>query len=307
MAWRDFIQKNKFPLAAAALGCLFLLAFMQSNGPITPADMVSRGAAEPMMAKGMASFEGPAARSAPMVMANAAEGAAMADAAPEATARTLAYHHNVTVEVADLAAIQSQFQAAQESCKPPQCLLMNAALSANPDYPSANLSMRLVPSGVKEMVTRAAAGGTVVQQSTSAEDIGNQITDVDRRLAMAEDQFQRLQKLQDQTGGKLRDMVDLARELSQVQGTIESYRSSKERLAERVEMEVLDLNWQVPPQRAAAVNPLQQAWRSMGVTLAQSTAALISFVAGVMPWLLAFGLVFYILRGAMTGRWRVGK
>jgi hypothetical protein len=321
----NWIKRQRFVLTAFVIVIIFLVNFaghafsrasfetdeggeVVASAPARQIPLVRMEAKKPVIA--LAAMNAPA----PMALesTNSGDGTGAANSSGEETVqrRTLAYHHSITFQFANGTDLKAAHQKAQQACMdaPQQCVLLGSNLATSGGQPTGNLSLRLQPAAVKNFIARAGDGSEKeLSRSTDAEDLASQITDMARRRAMYEMQFAQLQKLYQRPNDRLRDVIELAQEISRVQTQLEFLKAEETRVDERVNWEAVDIEFTMPPTIAAAGNPLWQAWSKLGLTLATSTASLLIFIAGTLPWLISLLLVLYVVRGLMLGRWGFRK
>jgi hypothetical protein len=84
--------------------------------------------------------------------------------------------------------------------------------------------------------------------------------------------------------GKLSDLLDVEKELAAAQGQLDATQSELAELQGRVQMSKLTLIYTTPVTLARASTSLNQALANFGATLSNSTAAIVTLIAALLPW-----------------------
>ena len=230
----------------------------------------------------------------------------------------LAYRYDMALELPAvvLAEAQSAHADACMAAGPLRCQVISASVN-NPDSPrpSAFLSLRAAPDWLAEFRAglegeAEAAGGSVISSSTQVEDLTAHIVDTEARLAAQTTLRDRLLTLLETRDGDLSDLLAVERQLAQVQADLDARSSVLAALRQRVDTSVLDIRYQAKRQivEPTAFDPIGEALEQMGDVFARSVAAIIVFVAGILPWLvILIPLLWLIVRTivrAVRGRRR---
>jgi hypothetical protein len=212
------------------------------------------------------------------------------------TALLLAYSYSATLSLpADN--VTKIMKAHENKCiaaGPALCQVVTAASQKQGDDVSANLSIRATPTWLGTFRTgleqdAKGGGGKVQAQGVTSEDLTRNITDSEARLRALKALRIRIEALIASRPGKLSDLLEAERELARVQGEIDSFESNLSVMRARVNMSTMELSYQ---SRQLAVGggtfePLGDAITGFFGVMAGSLAALITFLAAVLP----FGLV----------------
>lgn len=237
-----------------------------------------------------------------------AESAADAQA-PPADNRYIAYTHRYAIE-AERARLRAVVDAHLLRCKALDCVVLNQSFSEENDNqpPSASLSVRVAHKD-RDKFTEALKSGDsrVINQSTSAEDKTLQVVDVEARMANLTQLRDRLRKLLADPKAGIKEAVDIERQLSQTQGELDSMNSQRRVLGQQTERELFDINYQA---RRSAIErsifePVKAALLGFGRVFMHSLAALISFVAAAMVWIVLLAVVGWCARRWWRGRNKV--
>ncbi|MEZ6028494.1 MAG: DUF4349 domain-containing protein [Hyphomonadaceae bacterium] len=232
--------------------------------------------------------------------------------APAGTAPMMAYTYawNFSVPTENMQGLQAAHKKLCEDAGPANCYITNSSLDAiGKEGASGYLSMRATEAWVRSFETGVAEGlkpfgASVYSNTRGAEELTAQIVDHEARLRSMVAHRDALQKMLDDKPGRLSDLLEIQQALAQAQGDIDSRQSLLAALKLRVSMSVLTFSYQ--PEYAAVSNsiwrPITDAFGDFGPAFARTVAAIISFVAEVLPIVLLGGLAIWL--GMILFRWR---
>ncbi len=243
-----------------------------------------------------------AARSSDMSAKQAAPGGAQSEtASQDATAnpgRFIALRHSLTLETS-ASRIKPVFESWAQRCVLPQCELQvaNFAREAQDTPPSATLEMRIQPKQADSFIAALTQDAEIVAHNRTSEDRTDQVIDVEaqqKNLTQLRDQ---LRAMLSQRSGSLKDTLEVQRELANTQSRLDSLAGMRKVLANETEKVSLSVNLQAKPEPLSAQvwSPLREAWQNIGSVTASSTAAIVTFVAAVLPWLVIGLPVFWFM------------
>lgn len=282
-------------LAASLLATLSLSGCMDvmSSRAVPPA---AAAAPQAEMPARMA----PAQSKAPMTaLAMAEPSKTSTTGATDAPQRHIAVRQFITIET-EAAKLQAQQQAAMARCQAPACEVLESTYKGGSQYDvaRATLRVRILPAQSAAYVTEAARDGEIIEQRTETEDKTDQVIDTDARLRNLTELRERLRSLLKTSGAKLADIIEIERELARVQSELESAQGLRKLLAAETERTTLTLTWHARRSLAESgtFSTLKNAFTQSGRTLAESLAALVTFLVAILPWALVFGAVVQGLR-----------
>lgn len=187
---------------------------------------------------------------------------------------------------------------------PGLCQVLGAASNAaGEERITADLRLRGEPkwlAGFRETLVGDVAkfDGRIVANSISSEDLTRQIIDTEATLRAQTRLRDRLEELLAKHQGKLADLLEVERELARVQGEIDARASELKVMRTRIAMSELSIGYVsrgvlVSDQTA---DPTLQALYDFLNVVSASFAAVIRFVAGILPWLLLALPLLWLLR-----------
>ena len=221
----------------------------------------------------------------------------------------LAYRYNYTFAL-PVNSVKATMQAHMQTClqagpKLCQVLSSNSSSNEHSDFSNAYLRLRAEPNWLTNYRTQLEssvkdAKGQITNSGVSAEDLTRSILDTDARLKAQTTLRTRLEGLLETRNAELKDLLSLERELARVQGQIESATTTLNVLKKRVNMSVLDINYQTKQTAVSsgALSPIVHALKSFVREFAQGLGGVIRFLAAFLPW-----LIFVILPLIWFIRW----
>ncbi len=246
--------------------------------------------------------------------AAAADATAGSEAAarPAVTIPRLAYSYAYGLEaparsIRDLVA---RHEAACQAAGPAVCQLTGAQVSeVGKDRIHGQLSLRATAGWLKVFregldAQAKAAGGRIVTANVTSEDLSRQIVDTEAAIRARITLRDRLQTLLANRPGKLADLLEVERELAQVQGEIDATQSQLAEMRGRVATSELRLTYEsigvLAPQGVLA--PLKAAVGDVAGIVVMVLAGLLRLAAYLLPIGALAGLAFWLVRGRRTGR-----
>lgn len=220
----------------------------------------------------------------------------------------LAYRYNYGFELPSKTVAPTS-QSHADMCRDAganKCQILSSSTNdSNGNYVNARLALRADPEWLEIFMTDikktvSDAEGRMTSNSVSAEDLTRSILDTDARLKAQTTLRNRLQGLLETRNAKLPDLLALERELARVQGEIESATTTLAVLRQRVSMSRVDINYTSKPVaiNAQTTSPIVRALKGFIGDFSHGLAGVITFLAGVLPW-----LILVVLPGLWLVRW----
>ena len=231
-------------------------------------------------------------------------------AAVAAASIAYSYSYSLVAPPSAIAGLMRRHQAACASAGPTVCQLLDSSLNERAEGTDGTLNLRATPAWLARFRSGVEAdarsvGGRVAQSTTSAEDLSRTVVDTEASVRAQTTLRDRLQALLADRPGRLEELVDLEKQLAQVQGQLDATTSELAELNGRVQMSKLTLNY-APPfgMRDTADRPLHLAVAGFRGEIELSVAALITVFAALLPWLaLALaGAIVWIAIARRRGR-----
>ena len=236
---------------------------------------------------------GPApAAAAPPPAAKTVLAAAAAQAPEESSAvatRFVAVRHDLAVVTA-ADAVEAAWKAAETACLAAGCELLasNVARDDERAPAAAFLDARLPPEALAPFLARLGGLGRIGRHATAAEDKTAEVVDVEARLRNMAGFRDNLRKLMTTPGARLKDLIDVERELTRVQSELDSLATRRKVLAGETEKVRVTVAFGAQPAvlEAGMWLPVKSAVLRAGHVLAASVATLIGSAVALLPWAL---------------------
>ncbi|HEY0685475.1 MAG TPA: DUF4349 domain-containing protein [Steroidobacter sp.] len=240
----------------------------------------------------------------PMPAETAAVAVAAAPPARAARSATLAYEHNITVEM-DKELLPTRLREIESACNADQasgCTVLDVSLQSHQDLPSGNIRMRLAPASVESIVTLASKDAKVTSRNTRAEDLAEPVADTERQLALMTLHRDRLTEFMKSKDIKIEQLIAVSKELASVQSQIDSLSTQRANLRRRIDTELLTISLSLPQREYVAdASPVMDAIRYFGNDFRQAVGTVIRFLAVLLPWLVIILPGLFLLR--LFWRW----
>ena len=225
--------------------------------------------------------------------------------------RLIAYRYDYQLET-PREATEGLIETHRQTCLaagPETCQVVSANIYSQGNRGMAGtLSLRAVPDWVESFRDDLAAevgeaGGRILRQSQTADDLTASIYDTEARLAAKRTLRERLTALLERPGASVEELVSVERELARLQGEIEGTEAQLRVMRGRVSMSALMLNYtsRTEPVSRGAFEPLGRALRNVAANFASGLADVITFIASALPWLIVIIPVLAVLGGWLRG------
>jgi Domain of unknown function (DUF4349) len=170
---------------------------------------------------------------------------------------------------------------------------------------TALITLRIPQNQLESTLNELAKLGTVKNRNITAEDVSNQLVDVQARLSNLRKTEANLQKIMDRSGS-VRDVLSVAKELSSVRQSIEQIDAQLKNLQNQVAYSTITLNLEAAvagssPQRGLG-SQIQETWNNSSHSVGEFSVGLMKLAI----WLIVYSPYFLILAAAIYGlkRWR---
>ena len=206
-----------------------------------------------------------------------------------AAKKYIALRHHLQIETAPQK-MQASFDAAVKHCEALSCQLLSANFNRETPYspPSASLSVRVPPRSVSIFLSGLAKNGEVMQHGRDSEDKTNQVVDADARIKNLTDLRDRLRLMLNDKTAKFKDIIDVQRELANTQSELDSIASVRKILALETDLVAVNIDFTAAQgiTEQGFFAPVARAFKDAGRVMMESFGQVITFVVGVIPWLL---------------------
>lgn len=171
---------------------------------------------------------------------------------------------------------------------------------------TASLQLRVPQAKLDATLNALSALGNTQRQSLMAEDVSNQLVDLQARLRNLRKTEETLLEIMERSGG-VGDVLKVAQELSNVRNSIEQVDAQLKNLQIRVAYSTINLTLEeaiaaTPLQRSTPVQ-LRETWESATYSFSKSTITLLQFSI----WLLVYSPYWLGLMGLTFGLWQLRR
>jgi hypothetical protein len=221
-----------------------------------------------------------------------------------------AYGHTLALEMGR-DAISPRYERAKQRCLKDaslRCKLLSASINSGSDeaydYANAQLFVSMphdsIPrfeQGLLDPVSGEGKGDvTVTSRSTTAENAGQEASDVDQKIAQLSSYRDRLTELQKRPGLSVDDLIKIESELAKVESDLDPLLAQKRDVNDRIQREQLTVSFSERAGASDAWQPIRFALANSIQTLGNSTGSAIQFLIGAIPWLPIVGIAFLLTR-----------
>lgn len=170
------------------------------------------------------------------------------------------------------------------------------------ERPDAELTLRLPPAQITAFMAALAQGGELLDSRRDSEDKTAEVIDVEARQKNLSEARDRLRVMLNDRTGKLEEVLQVQRALTDTQSQLDSLAAQRKVLAQLTDMERVTVRFQVTQAvfERGTFADLYDAGREAGRMFASSLAALLSFVVVTLPW----AALFYLLSWPLRRAWR---
>ena len=148
---------------------------------------------------------------------------------------------------------------------------------------------------MKGIIAIASSKGKLIQQSTRVEDLAKPVLDNVQRLNMLESHRDNLLVLQEKAKDNVDSLIKVSSELSRVLSEIEQAKGQEAFLSQRINMEVVNIQYQVRLSRSFW-KPISNSLSGFSNNLSDGISGTIVAVAYLLPGAILFVVVFSAVR-----------
>ena len=220
------------------------------------------------------------------------------------------YDHNISISMAS-EHIKARFERARDRCQNDpalKCKITAASfrLVGEPDapLPIANLSVALPHDAMapfEESLLALLPGESkddvvVRARNTNAQNVTNQVRDIDARLAQLSNYRDRMMELSKRGGAKTDDLIKIEGEISRTQSEIEQIEGQRRDLADRIAKENLSISFEAQSTVSDAFQPVRDVWQESLRVMGNSAAAALGLIVAIIPWIPLFLGAYFLIR-----------
>lgn len=221
----------------------------------------------------------------------------VAKAAPKPASQPLAgpmlayaYRYEIEASADGVSAMARRQEEACTSAGPAACQVLGSDVAVHEGEASGSLRLRATAAWIAAFrggldAQVRAAGGRVVDQHLSTEDLARSIVDTGAELRAKTLLRDRLEQLLAQRPGKLEELLQLEKQIADVQGEIDATQSELTAMQGRVQMQELTLNYRSKsaPLGPRVTGPLARAFGGFLGHAIGVSAALVTLASYLLP------------------------
>ena len=230
-------------------------------------------------------------------------------AAPAAPRLAYTYHFEIEAPSDGVAAVERRQEQACVAAGPQVCQVVGSNLSRQNGEVFGKLELKAVASWVAAFRGRLdaevqGAGGKVASEDVSSEDLSRQIVDTGAALRAKSMLRDRLEKLLAERPGKLSELLDLEKNIADVQGDIDTTQSELAAMQGKVLMSDLTLDYRSKSGviGTGAAASLGQAFGDFLGNVVSVLAILVTLASYLLPLAVVGALGWWILGPLVRGR-----
>lgn len=229
--------------------------------------------------------------------------AASTGAADFSVSRQIIYSATIKIEVKDFEQATDRIRSIVESAG--GFVSDSRVEQDDGDKKSGAIEIRVPKARFNDVITDLKALGKVKGEDLHGYDVTEEYTDLETRLANSKKLEERLLELLKHESNKLKDLLEVEKELARVREDIERAEGRKRLLDDRLTLSTITIELFEPYTYTSGVfDPLKDAFDKAGSLLIGSLAALVTMVAVVAPWFIVLGVVGFFAARRVRRWWR---
>ena len=186
--------------------------------------------------------------------------------------------------------LEKSWEALVAFCGTIRCEVVSSSITAKAAdvTPSGTISLRVAPEVVNALFTEVQKLGKITQHTTQREDKTTAVIDSDAKIKNLTSFRDSLRSMLAKPLATVNDLVTIQQQLMETQSQLDSETAQRKSLANDTEKIFIDLSFRVPgsSEGISSWRRIGNALRESGSILADSTAAVITTVVAVVPWLI---------------------
>lgn len=207
-----------------------------------------------------------------------------------ASERYIAETHSFSL-VSPESQLQQSWDATLSYCRTIRCEVLSSRITVRTGdiAPSGEMSLRVVPDDFPKLLARLAQLASIAEHSTARQDKTDDVIDADAQLKNLTAFRDNLRAMLAKPSAKVSDLVEIQKQLSETQATLDAAALARKALANETEKISVEITYRVAEPNMRNPTGLAQIARSLsqsGVILADSIANVIETVVFLLPWLI---------------------
>lgn len=280
-----FVSTASRPFRGTCAGLVLVLASSGCSSGREADYAFSPSARSVVLESAPAGAAAPPPQDAPAVPADAPQGAADV---PTPIARKIIYNGSVALIVPDLSAAESRLVALVEA---EQGYVSETNISGSPgSQRSGTWTLRVPSDRFASFMAAVSRLGELQSTRTDSQDVTQEFYDLEARISVKTEEEKRLIKILDEASGKLKDILEIEKELSRVRSEIEQMQGRLRYLSHQTSLSTVTVQMTEIKDYEPPVAPTLG--QRIGRTFSGSLEDLVAFLEAVVlamvaltPWL----------------------
>lgn len=171
--------------------------------------------------------------------------------------------------------------------------------------PSATVVVRVPSAGYQPILIKLDELGTVERRSETSRDVTAEFVDIAARIRNKQQEEERLLELLAEAEGKLKEILEVERELSRVRGEIERAQGQMNVLKDQIDLATITVHASertvyTPPTQAIFGDRVSAAWgnslTNLGEFFSRASVAVVAFVPWLVIWIPGLAAAWFVAR-----------
>ena len=186
--------------------------------------------------------------------------------------------------------LEKSWQALVAYCATIRCEIVSSSITSQAAdvTPSGNISVRVAPEDLNALFTEVQKLSKITQHTTQREDKTTAVIDSDAKIKNLTSFRDSLRNMLAKPSATVNDLVAIQQQLMETQSQLDSETAQRKSLANDTEKIFVDFSFRAPgaSEGTSSWRRIGNALRESGSILADSTAAAITTVVAIIPWLI---------------------
>jgi hypothetical protein len=202
--------------------------------------------------------------------------------------RFIAVTHQFAVETPEDELVKA-WESVAKSCESMECEVLSSAVTRKTSTSpiKGELSLRVAPGHLNKLFDSINKSATVIEHSTESADKTAEVVDTEAKLKNHTEFRDRLRGMLAKSPGNIKELIEIERELTNVQSEIDSLSTTQKILQNQTLKVAVQISFRSKSSvtRTGTLAPIANAWDESGHVIAESIGSLITFVVALIPWL----------------------
>lgn len=185
--------------------------------------------------------------------------------------------------------LEKSWESVGQFCSTIHCEVVSSSITAKTanSEPFGNISLRVGPDDLKKLFDNLQKLGKIAQHITNREDKTAVVIDTEAKIKNLTSFRDTLRAMLVKPSATVRDLVEIQKQLTDTQAELDSENTQRKLLANETEKVAVEISFRVEnAANGGSWSEITDAFGDSGSVLAESTAALITFIVAVIPWLI---------------------